>query len=210
MSEADLSTDELFELAKSGDQHALGELFQTYYNRLLTIIRFRMDSRVRGRIDPTDVLQDTFLEATHRFADYAKSPEMPVFLWLRFLAVQKLLQMHRMHLGAQARDAAREISIFAGPQPQATSAVLAAHLLGRLTSPSAAFTRAETKLKVERALNAMDEMDREVLALRHFEQLGNIEVARLLGISKTAASNRYVRAVKRMQKIIEQIQAPAD
>ena len=93
---------------------------------------------------------------------------MPFFLWLRYITIQQLLLMHRHHLGVQARDAAREVSIYGGHHPQATSEVLAAHLLGKQTSPSTAAMRAEATLQVERALNAMNEVDREVLALRRF------------------------------------------
>ena len=133
----------------------------------------------------------------------SKIRDMPFFLWLRFITVQKLLQMHRRHLGAQVRDAGREISIFAKPQPQATSAMLAAHLLGKNTSPSVAAMRAEQTSKVERVLNSMSEVDREILALRRFERLKNDEVAKLLNLSKTAASNRYIRALERLQKEIQ-------
>ncbi len=129
--------------------------------------------------------------------------EMPFFLWLRFITVQKLCQLHRKHLGVKSRDAGREISIFAGPSPQATSAVLAAHLLGKHTSPSVAAMRAETTQRVENALNAMGEMDREILALRRFERLQNHEVAKLLDISTTAASNRYIRALERLRKEVD-------
>ena len=188
----------LISAAESGDMAALGELFEIHRSRLMGILKFRMDSRLRGRLDPADVYQEALMEATSRFPDFCRERKMPFFLWLRFITVQKLLQMHRKHLGAKVRDAGREVSIFAGPHPQATSAVLAAHLLGRHTSPSGAAVRAETQMQVERALNTMEELDREVLALRHFEQLGNSEVAKVLDISDKAASNRYVRALKRL------------
>ena len=168
-----------------------------------------MDPRLRSRLDPDDILQDAFIEATQRFDDFVQNQDMPFFLWLRFISVQKLTQMHRRHLGAQVRSANREISIFVKPQPQATSAMLAAHLLGKHTSPSIAAMRAEQTIRVERALNAMSEMDREVLALRRFERLKNDEVAELLGISKTAASNRYVRALERLQKEITSSESKA-
>ena len=196
------AVDELLQRAINGDQRALGDLFQQSENRLLNVLRFRMDGRIRGRLDAADVLQEAFVEATERFPDYAKSQEMPFFLWLRFIVMQKLLQIHRRHLGVKARDAARDVSIFTSPQPKATSAILAAHLLGQQTSPSMAASKLEMKAQVERALNSMDEIDREVLALRHFEQLSNVEVARLLDIGTTAASNRYIRAVKRLKSVM--------
>lgn len=199
--------DQLIQQAKGGNSQALGELFQMHTARLQNVVKFRMDSRIRGRLDPADVLQEAFIEATERFPEFGKSQDMPFFLWLRFITMQKLLQIHRRHLGVKGRDAARDVSIFAAPQPQATSAVLAAHLLGQQTSPSMAAMRVETKMQVERALNAMESIDREVLALRHFEQLSNVEVAKLLEIAPTAASNRYIRAVKRLKDVMGGMQA---
>lgn len=202
MVQQQIDPEQLLQLAMDGDQSALGSLFQHYEQRLAKIVKFRMDTRIRGRLDPTDVIQDAFVESTQRFPEYVQSQPMPFFLWLRFITMQKLLQLHRRHLGAQGRDAARDVSIFAAPQSQATSAVIAAHLLGQQTSPSMAAIRAEQQVQVERALNAMAPIDREVLALRHFEQLENVEVARLLDLSTTAASNRYIRAVKRLKQVI--------
>ncbi|MEM8679821.1 MAG: sigma-70 family RNA polymerase sigma factor [Planctomycetota bacterium] len=194
--------DRLISDAEAGNAEALGDLFEMHRVRLLSILGFRIDTRLRGRLDPTDVLQEALIEATARFPEFCRDRKMSFFLWLRFITVQKLLQLHRKHLGTKVRDAAREVSIFAGPHPQATSAVLAAHLLGKHTSPSGAAVRAETQLQMERALNTMEELDREVLALRHFEQLGNGEVAKVLEISEKAASNRYMRALKRLGTVL--------
>ena len=127
---------------------------------------------------------------------------MPFYLWLRSLTGQKLIDMHRQHLGAKMRDAAQEVSLYRGALPQASSVSLAAQLLGRLTSASRAAIRAETQIRVQEALNSMDPMDREVLTLRHFEMLSNEEAAQVLGLSKSAASNRYIRALKRMKDIL--------
>jgi RNA polymerase sigma-70 factor (ECF subfamily) len=196
-------TAELSALVQSGDQQAFGRLLERFRERLLRVIKFRMDQRLYGRIDPDDVLQEAYLEASQRLASYAANPTMPFFVWLRFIAVQRLLALHRHHLQAQVRDAEREISLFRGPLPGATSEDLAARLLGSQTSPSQAIIRAEQKMKLEAALNSMEPIDREVLALRHFEQLSNVEVAEVLGLNPTAASNRYVRAIKRLRTILE-------
>lgn len=204
MSESELIVDRLVANAEAGDAQALGELLERYRERLRGIVEFRMDSRLRGRLDADDILQEAFVEATQRFRTYTEERTMPFFLWLRFLTIQKLMQLHRMHLGAQARDADREIAIYSSPHPHATSAVLAAHLLGKQTSPSAAAVRAETRFQVERALNAMEPIDREVLALRHFEQLSNRETAELLQLSDTAANNRYIRALKRLKRTMDE------
>jgi RNA polymerase sigma-70 factor (ECF subfamily) len=124
---------------------------------------------------------------------------MPVFLWLRWLTGQRLVTLHRQHLGSKARDARLEVSLRHRALPQASSVSLAAVLLGRLTSPTRAVLRAELQLRVRDALNAMEAIDREILTLRHFEELNNTETAQVLGISKTAASNRYIRALKRLK-----------
>jgi RNA polymerase sigma-70 factor (ECF subfamily) len=200
MTDADI--DALLQRASSGDQQALAEVFDQYRDRLRQMVRLRLDRRLQGRLDPSDVLQEAYLDFSRRLPDYAKEPDMPFFLWLRFLTGQRLIDLHRQHLGAQMRDAAQEVSLYRGALPQASSVSLAAQLLGRLTSASRAAIRAETQLRVQEALNSMDPLDREVLTLRHFEMLTNDETAAVLGIKKSAASNRYIRALKRLKTIL--------
>jgi RNA polymerase sigma-70 factor (ECF subfamily) len=131
---------------------------------------------------------------------------MPLFLWLRWITGQKLLALHRRHLGSRARDVGLEVSLHHGALPQASSVSLAAMLLGRLTSPTRAAQRAELRLRLQDAINAMDPIDREIVTLRHFEELNNNETAQVLGISRTAASNRYVRALKRLKDTLAGMQ----
>jgi RNA polymerase sigma-70 factor (ECF subfamily) len=130
---------------------------------------------------------------------------MPTYLWLRLVTGQRLAQVHRQHLGAAMRDAGREVSLYRGALPQASSASLAAQLLGRFTTASQAAIRAERQLQLQEALNGMDPMDREILALRHFEGLSNGEAAQVLGLSKTAANNRYIRALGRPRDLLEYV-----
>ena len=196
--------DQLRRLA-AGDQQALAELFARYRDRLRRMVKLRLDRRLQGRVDASDVLQDAYLDVAQRAAEYAASPTMPVFLWLRFLTGQRLLMVHRRHLGAKMRDAGQEVSLYRGALPQASSVSLAAQLLGRMTSPSLAAVRAEMQLKLQEALNGMDPIDREVLTLRHFEELSNAETAAVLGLQKAAASNRYIRALKRLKEILSSI-----
>ncbi len=201
---ADDSTDvqELVRRLGEGDQQALAEAFARYRERLRRMVRLRLDRRLQGRVDPSDVLQEAYLDMARRVREYAASPTMPLFLWLRFLTGQQLLLVHRQHLGTKMRDAGQEVSLYRGALPQASSVSLAAHLLGRMTSPSLAAVRAEMQLRLQEALNQMDPLDREVLVLRHFEELSNGETARILGIQKSAASNRYVRALKRLREVL--------
>jgi RNA polymerase sigma-70 factor (ECF subfamily) len=195
-------TTRLLQQAAAGDRQAWGNLLERHRERLRRMIAFRLDGRLQGRLDPSDVLQEAYLEASRRLEEYMARPGMPFPLWLRFLAVQKLLEQHRRHLGAQGRDAAREVSLGGGPQPEASSAVLAAHLVGNLTSPSEAAFRSERQRLLQDALERMDALDREVLVLRHFEQLSNGEAARVLGVDKSAASKRYARALVRLKDIL--------
>jgi RNA polymerase sigma-70 factor, ECF subfamily len=147
-------------------------------------------------------LQETYIEVARHLADYLRDPKLPFFLWLRMLTGKMLQAIHRHHLGTRMRDAHREISLHGGALPQVTSESLAAHLLGRLTTPSQAAIRAELRRRVQEALNTMSVLDREVLALRHFEQLSNSEIAHVLGITEAGASNRFVRALKRLKSIL--------
>ena len=195
-------TTRLIEQAVRGDQRALGELLGRHRERLRRMVALRLDWRLRVRVDPSDVLQEACLDASRRLPEYHQNPTMPFFLWLRFLAGQRLVDEHRKHLGAAARDAGREISLYHGALPETSSAALAAHLLGRLTTPSQATIRAERKIRLQEALNSLDPIDREVLALRHFEELSNTEAAAVLGLDKSAASKRYARALIRLKEIL--------
>jgi RNA polymerase sigma-70 factor (ECF subfamily) len=195
-------TDRLLAQAARGDGQVLGVLLARHRERLRRMVALRLDRRLQGRIDPSDVIQEAYLEASTRLADYLRDPTMPFFLWLRFLAGQKLVTLHRHHLGVQMRNAGQEVALCQGPLPQASSAALAAQLLGHDTHPSAAAIRAEMKIRMQDALDSMDRLDREVLALRHFEQLSRAEIATLLGISEAAAGKRYLRALERLKEIL--------
>jgi RNA polymerase sigma-70 factor (ECF subfamily) len=179
----------LLERAGRGDQDALGELFSRYRERLRRMVQVRLDRRLRGRIDASDVLQEAFVEVARCLDDYLREPALPFFLWPRMIAGRKLRGLHRHHLGTRMRDAGRELLLQGDALPQASSVALAAQLLGRLTTPGQAAVRAELRLQVQEALDGMDVLDREILALRHFEQLSNLEAARVLDISEQAASN---------------------
>jgi RNA polymerase sigma-70 factor (ECF subfamily) len=195
----------LLRRAAAGDGRAAGELLAPYRDRLRRMVELRLDRRLRGRVDADDIVQETFLEAVRRLPAYAERLDMSFPVWVRFLAGQKLVDALRHHLGVQKRDAGLEVSLYRGPMPEASSASLASMLLGRLTTPSQAAVRIETQLQVQEVLNAMDPLDREVLVLRHFEHLSNHEVAELLGLSKSAASKRYIAALKRLRQIMSQL-----
>ena len=204
MTSEDDSFDGLLEQAQTGDDAAMAELFDRYRKRLRQMVRLRLDRRLQGRVDASDVLQDAYLDARKKLPTYSAKGDLPFFLWLRLVVGQKLTDLHRHHLGTKMRDATRDVSIYRGPMPEATSFALAAQLMGKVTTPSDAAIRAESKLQIQDALNAMDAIDREVLTLRHFEMLSNAETAQVLDLSHAAASNRYVRALRRMKQILEE------
>jgi len=197
----DLS-DSLTRRLREGDPGAAGELFILWRDRLKRMVRLRLDHRLQGRLDASDVLQEAFLDVQKKAATFAHKADMPAYLWLRLLVAERLLILHRHHLGTQMRDAAQEVSLCRGGPPTASTYSLANLLLGRLTSPTQAAIRAERQFRLQEALNGMDPLDREVLALRHFEELSNSETAAVLGLTKTAASNRYIRALKRLKEIL--------
>jgi RNA polymerase sigma-70 factor (ECF subfamily) len=189
---------------KYGDREALAALFSQYQERLWRMVNFRMDRRLLGRIDADDVLQEAYLAAADRLQHYRDDPSSSPFVWLRMIVLQTLTDVHRHHLGAQMRDADREVDLRGCRYPLSTTASLAALLVGNMTSPSQAAAREEMLDQVEQVIAAMDPLDREVLALRHFEELGNSEVAEVLGIQQKAASIRYIRALKRLRAILSQ------
>jgi RNA polymerase sigma-70 factor (ECF subfamily) len=192
----------MLQRAVGGDQAAWAQILAPYRKRLRRMVALRMDQRLRGRIDPSDVLQEAFLQAAQARPEYLKRPEQPLFLWLRWLTGMTLQHLHRRHLGVHARDAGREVQLLDRPWPEATSAALAALLLGRDTRPSVAAIRAERQRRLQEALNGMDPLDRDVLVLRHFEELSNSEVARELQLQESAASKRYIRALHRLKEIL--------
>ncbi len=190
---------------RGGDMQALAELFSRERERLWRIIHFRLAEPLRGRLGPEDVLQEAFLAASQRLNHYANSPATSPFIWLRMIVNQTLVNLYRQHLGAQMRDAVREVSLDSVPYAQATSASVAIQLVGAFTSPSGAAARGDVFSLVQAAIEQMDPLDREVLALRHFEELTNSEVAEALGIEQKAASIRYIRALRRLKDILAQV-----
>ncbi len=190
---------------RDGDTDALAAALDEYRPRLLRTVRFRLDPRLFGRVDPEDVLQEAYVGAAQRCAHVEGSTEQSLFVWLRLIVTQTLVDVHRQHLGAQRRDAGREVA-FHRASPSASATVsLAQWLLASVTSPSGALHRAELGERLRNALGRMDPIDQEVLALRHFEELTNQETAEVLGIQQKAASIRYVRALRRLKVILDEI-----
>jgi len=200
----------LIELARAGDAGALSELFSRHRERLRRMVQMRLDWRLHGRIDASDVIQEAYLEAARRLDSYFQEPEMPLFLWLRFLVGERLMILHRHHLGTKMRDARREVSLYRDALPEASSAALAAQLMGQHTSPTEAALCAERMLRLQDVVNRLEPLDREILSLRHFEQLSRSETARLLGIEEGAGAKRYIRALKRLKDTLAEMPGGLD
>lgn len=196
----DLDDDPYRAVATGGDPEAVASVLEQFRARISRMLAVRMDPRLQGRLDASDVIQDTFIEVHGRIDEYRARADMPFFLWVRFLAGQKLTQMHRKHLGTHQRDARRELPDALRSMPGATTATLAGALMSSGVTPSEAAMRFEEEERLVHVLDELRELDREVLALRHFEGLSNHEVARLLDIEPSAASRRYVRALARLQE----------
>jgi RNA polymerase sigma-70 factor, ECF subfamily len=190
------------EQLRSGDRKALVTLFDQYQDRLVRMVELRLDQRLRARFDASDIVQEAFLDVARDLDAYLSDPKLPPLLWMRSHVGRRLTSLHRQHLGTETGKAWLEISLYQGALPQAGSAALASMLLGRPTPAIHAAERAERLLRLQEALNSLDPFDREVLALRHFEQLGRVEAALVLGITQEAAAKRYFRALKRLKDLL--------
>jgi RNA polymerase sigma-70 factor (ECF subfamily) len=180
----------------------LGEWFAQYRERLRRLVALRLDDKLQGRLDPSDVIQEAYLEASARYAEYVRAPVMPPYLWLRFLTVQKLAILRRHHLGTKIRDAGRDLPLPDEQMLEVSAAGLAEQFASLSTTPGQKAIRAEINRRLHAGLDKMSPADREILALRHFEELTNLETTQVLGISVAAGSKRYVRALKRLKEIL--------
>lgn len=194
---------DLVERIHAGDLEALGELFAIYRPRLWRMVTFRLHPSLQGRIDADDVLQDAWLRSIDRIDHFFEDTGNSSFLWFRSIVIQTLLDLQRFHLGAKKRSTSRELSIGGGWAAGSTSSSLAFHLSDSARSPSSNASHAELTKQLDSVLLGMNEVDREILALRHFEALSNSEVAKLLNLSEQTASVRYVRALGRLKQILE-------
>ena len=188
--------------AIGGDQEAMAALFDRHRFRLRRMVEIRLDFRLNGRLDPSDVLQEAFMDMTRELPNYALKRNIPFFLWMRLVTGQRLMRLHRQHLGAEMRDASREVYFNQGAMPQATSFSIAEHLVANNTSVSKVAIRAELQQKLQTVLGKMEPLDQEIITLRSFEELSNQETAEVLGIPPNTATKRYVRALKRLQLVM--------
>lgn len=186
----------------AGDRTQFDVAFSHHRSRLWQLVHFRLSDQIRARVDPDDVVQEVYLDAQKRLDHFLKGTFPSFFLWLRLVAGQTLSHVHRTHLSTESRSVGRESAAVAWG---GTSLCLSQRFAAHLTSPSQAASRKELIAEVHEALRGMPETDREVLALRHFEELTNQEVAAELQIEPKAASIRYVRALERLRHVLEKL-----
>lgn len=189
--------------AAAGDEQAMQRLFADNRPRLKRMVELRLDRRVQGRVDASDVLQEAYIDLVQQLPGYSKDPNMPFFLWMRRITGQRLSKIHRKHLGAAKRNAAIEVGLWDGGMPEASSFFLASKLIGQFTSAGAKAIRAERRLHLQGILNEMSAQDREILALKHIEQLENSEIAVDLETTESNVRVRYFRALRRLRSEVE-------
>ncbi|MFO0846312.1 MAG: sigma-70 family RNA polymerase sigma factor [Gemmataceae bacterium] len=191
-------TDELLDLAKRGEGQARQQLLTRHRDRLRKMVAYHMDRRVAGRIDPSDVVQEALADAARELSEYLRRRPVPFYPWLRQLAWDRLVELHRRHLHAGKRSVRREEpGLFELPDESAVE--LAGRLASLASSPSAHVVREEVGRRVREALTHLGERDREVLVLRHLEQLSTAEAAAVLGLSEAAFKSRHLRALQRLR-----------
>ncbi|MBL8868568.1 MAG: sigma-70 family RNA polymerase sigma factor [Planctomycetaceae bacterium] len=193
-----LAAAEIETLQREGAK-ALAVLFDRYRGRLEKIVEFRMDERIKRRIDPADVLQEAYIELARRLPEFLNQPSVSVFVWMRQKTLQTLIDLHREHF-RNKRDPNKELQQAPNWNSHETGLSINAFLSASMTSPSQHLIRGEEVLRLQAAIQNLNELDREVIALRHFEQLTNLQVAEVLNLSPTAASNRYIRAISRLSE----------
>ncbi|MCR9294518.1 MAG: sigma-70 family RNA polymerase sigma factor [bacterium] len=192
----------LLSRAIQGDAEAFAELLTSFRPRLERLIELRMDKRMLARLDVADVIQEVHLAGLQKIRSFCVRDNIPFYVWLRAIALNKLRELHRRHLTAQKRSAANERSLALEPTLGSDSAVLARQFADSATSPSVAAMRQEVKVILEELINQLPAGDREIIALRHFEQLNPTEAASILGISDKAAGMRYMRALRKFKELI--------
>ncbi|MEX0679585.1 MAG: sigma-70 family RNA polymerase sigma factor [Pirellulales bacterium] len=196
-------TKQLLAAARGGDEAARNALLDRHRLALRRMVGMRMDRGLKRRVDASDIVQDVLVEANRRLAEYLESSGMPFQLWLRHLARDRLIDAHRRHHAAR-RSVDREQPLDHAASGDRSAFDLAALVRDRELTPAAAATHHELELRFQAAIETLDDADREVVLMRHFEQLSNRDVAQALDISESAAGMRYLRAMRRLRALLEE------
>ena len=188
-----------------GSKSDVAEVFSTYRARLLKMIGYRLDSRLVGRVDPEDLLQEVWLAVERRIHEFTSKPQVPFVLWLRQLTSQVIVDNHRRHIETKKRDARLEISLPPSNNRYSDSISIARNLVAAMSTPSRQVAKEELIEILIQTLDQLEEIDREIIVLRHLEELTNSEAAQELQIKPFAASKRYLRAMKRLATVMQPV-----
>ena len=196
-------TQVLLARVRDGDEAAINGLLARHREAIKRMIDRRMDRVVQHRVDASDIVQDVMLEANRRLGDYLANPTMPFQLWLRHMARDRLIDAHRRHRVAANRSVDREVSLSAGGGDDRSAADGVAGIADRELTPAAAATWHELERRFAAAVEQLEDDDRQIVLLRHFEHLSTADAAAALGLSKPAAGMRYLRAMRRLRVLLE-------
>lgn len=196
-------TEALLEQARQGDEDAINSLIDRHRNALRHLVRMRLDRKIQRRVDVSDVVQDVLIEANRRLKTYLENPVMPFHLWVRHIARDRIIDAHRRHRGSAKRSVDKEQPMVIPGGFDQSSIILAAQLVDREKTPAASIMEKELAKRVEEAITDLDDLDAEVIVMRHYEQLTNQEIAQALGLTEPAASMRYLRAVRRLRDLMQ-------
>jgi len=195
-------TEVLLTNAKKGDDDARQQLLQRHRDSLRRMIDMRLDRRIQQRVDASDIVQEVMVDANRRLTDYLADPKMPFHLWLRHMAKDRIIDAHRRHRVSGKRSVDREQSMTVGFNMDQSSVDLAAQICDSAATPGEAATMHELHRRFEAAIEDLEPQDREVVIMRHFEQLSNQDVAAALDLTPAAASMRYLRAIRRLRTLL--------
>ena len=192
--------DELVKRLKDQDHTALAELFEINRDRLSRMVSIRMDRRLKGRIDATDVLQEAYMILSQKIGNFADYPDMSPYVWMRLTVNDRLIALHRKHIQAGRRDARKEISMSQKANPDESTAEIVDTLADTVSSVGGKVARAEVTKMIKATLECMEAKDREIILMRIFEGMSNAEAAQALDLTANGASSRFSRAMDRLQK----------
>jgi RNA polymerase sigma-70 factor (ECF subfamily) len=209
---SDEKTETLLSAARLGDANAVDKLLERHRGPIRRLVELRLDRKVQRRVDVSDVVQDVLIEANGRLGKYLDDPAMAFHLWLRQIAWDRIIDTYRRHRVSAKRNMDREQPMIAAGSADQSTMDLAAQLCDPAMTPAAAATQREIAAKVESVIEQLGDQDREMILMRHFEHLTNLEIAEVLGLNPPAASMRYLRAIRRLRELLEdqQVEAPDD
>ena len=201
---SDDQTEILLASARDGDAEAVNRLLEKHRAPIRRLIELRLDRKVQRRVDVSDVVQDVMIEASGRLDKYLADPAMAFHLWLRQIAWDRIIDTYRRHRVSAKRNMDREQPMASPAGPDQSTMELAVQLCDPGLTPAAAATQREIAVKVEQAIEKMNDQDREIILMRHYEHLSNLEIAEVLGLNPPAASMRYLRALRRLREMLQE------